>query len=176
MEALVNWPCTLSLVEVARGKGRVRLEADEASRTAIAKELGLQSLEVLSAELSYRPWLDGAEVTGRFEAKVAQVCGVSLDVFEQDVAGDMEFRVVPQASPNAPIEAANTEVEFDSASPDPPDVLDDDAINLSRYVVEHLALAIDPFPRKPGVVFDYVPETREESPFAALRRLTDKEA
>ena len=172
----MNWPYTLSLSEVARGKGRVRLEPDAASRQAIAKELGLESLGALSAELSYRPWMDGAEITARFEAKVSQVCGVSLDVFEQVLVGDLEFRVVPQGSPNAPAEITSTEVEFDSETPDPPDVLQESAIDLSRYVVEHLALAIDPFPRKPGVVFDYEPEVREESPFAVLKRLTDKEA
>ena len=172
----MTWTSILSLAEVARGKGRVRLEPDASERQEIAKDLGLERLVNLAAELSFRPWMDGAEITGRFDARVAQVCGVSLEVFEQDVAGALEFRVVPQGSPNAPAEITNTEVEFDSAAPDPPDVLEGDSLDLAQYVVEHLALAIDPFPRKPGVVFDYAPDTREESPFAVLKRLSDKEA
>jgi hypothetical protein len=38
-------------------------------------------------------------------------------------------------------------------------------------VVEHLALEIDPFPRKPGAEFDYQPPAQEESPFAVLKNL-----
>jgi hypothetical protein len=40
-------------------------------------------------------------------------------------------------------------------------------------VVEHLALELDPFPRKPGVTFDYAPPVEETSPFAALKKLTE---
>ena len=46
-------------------------------------------------------------------------------------------------------------------------MLEGDAIDLAAYVVEHLALEIDPFPRKPGVEFDYTPDPE---PDIALRR------
>jgi hypothetical protein len=52
-------------------------------------------------------------------------------------------------------------------------VLDSDAIDLAEYVVEHLALEIDPFPRKPGATFDYAPPAEETSPFAALKKLQE---
>ncbi|WP_236627552.1 hypothetical protein [Caulobacter sp. B11] len=42
---------------------------------------------------------------------------------------------------------------------------------MSGYVIEHLALELDPFPRKPGAVFVAPPEPVELSPFAALKRL-----
>ena len=58
-------------------------------------------------------------------------------------------------------------------APDPPDVLASDEIDLVGYLVEHLALEIDPFPRKPGAEFDYKPDVAEESPFAVLKRLKD---
>jgi hypothetical protein len=54
---------------------------------------------------------------------------------------------------------------------DPPDVLGSDLIDIGHYVVEHLALEIDPFPRAPGA--EVAPPEPEEppSPFAALSRL-----
>ena len=62
---------------------------------------------------------------------------------------------------------------MDLDAPDPPDVLTSDEIDLAGYLVEHLALDIDPFPRKPGAEFDYQPDVAEESPFAVLKRLKD---
>ncbi len=35
------------------------------------------------------------------------------------------------------------------------------------------ALEIDPFPRKPGVAFEFTPPAQEESPFAVLKKLKD---
>jgi uncharacterized metal-binding protein YceD (DUF177 family) len=126
--------------------------------------------------LKLKVWLDGAEITGRFEGVVEQLCGITVETFEQPVFGDVEIRVVPAGSPHAPLESAAGEIELDPGAPDPPDVLEGDTIDLAAYLIEHLALAIDPFPRKPGAVFDYTPETPEESPFAVLKRLKDKEA
>jgi hypothetical protein len=44
---------------------------------------------------------------------------------------------------------------------------------VAHYIVEHLALAIDPFPRKPGAEFEFTPPAEEESPFAVLKKLKD---
>ena len=50
-------------------------------------------------------------------------------------------------------DTAVREVVLDPEGEDPPDLLDEDRIDLADYVVEHLALDIDPFPRKPGVTW-----------------------
>lgn len=167
------WKHTVRLADIARGPISVTLEPDLEMRTALAKELGLESLPALNARLTIRPWLDGAEVTGRFKARVEQICGVSLDPFETVLDGDIAVKVVPAGSPNAPAESTGGEIEMDLDAPDPPDVLTTDEIDLAGYVVEHLALEIDPFPRKPGAEFDYTPDAPEESPFAVLKRLKD---
>jgi hypothetical protein len=44
---------------------------------------------------------------------------------------------------------------------------------VAGYVVEHLALELDPFPRKPGATFDYQAPEEETSPFSALKKLTE---
>jgi hypothetical protein len=172
----VTWSHPVRLSEVARGAMRVRLEPDAAVRAQIARQLGLESLPALTGDLLVKSWLDGAEITGRFESVVEQLCGITVEAFEQPVSGEIEIRAVPAGSPNAPLESAAGEIELDPEAPDPPDVLEGDTLDLAAYLIEHLALAIDPFPRKPGAVFDYTPTTVEESPFAVLRRLKDKEA
>jgi hypothetical protein len=167
-----DWTTPLKLHELARGAVRVHLAPDAAQRAKVAKDLGLESLPSLTAELVVRPWLDGAEIKGRFVAVVGQLCSVSLDPFEQPLEGEIEVRAAPAGSPAIPA-AEGADGEVDPDAPDPPDVLAGDALDLAAYVVEHLALEIDPFPRKPGAEFDYQPPATEESPFAVLQRLKD---
>jgi uncharacterized metal-binding protein YceD (DUF177 family) len=122
-----------------------------------------------------KPWLDGVEITGRFDAVMEQICSVSLDPFQQPLEGVIELRAVPAGSPHAQA-ASGGELDYDPEAPDPPDVLDGDALDLAGYVVEHLALEIDPFARKPGAEFEFAQPTEEESPFAVLKKLKDREA
>ncbi|MFN3514561.1 MAG: YceD family protein [Phenylobacterium sp.] len=171
----MTWPKTLRFREVARGPQTLRLEPPAEARAQIARSLGLEGLPELSAELAVRPWLDGAEISGRLKAVVEQVCGVSGEPFEQALEGEIAVRVVPAGSAAAPADSPGGEVALDLEAEDPPDVAEGEEIDLSAYVIEHLALEIDPFPRKPGAVFDYAPEDPEDSPFAALRRLKDRE-
>jgi uncharacterized metal-binding protein YceD (DUF177 family) len=166
----------VKLHELARGPVRVTLEPDEAQRAAIAKQLGIRSLPALTADVTVKPWLDGAELAGRLEATVEYVCGVSLDPFEDRIRSDIEIRAVPRGSPNAAEPESSSELELDLDAPDPPDVLEGEAIDVAAYVVEHLALELDPFPRKPGATFDYQPPEEETSPFAALKKLAEPKA
>ena len=168
------WTTKVRLHELGRGTLIVRLEPDAAERAKIAKDLGLVALPALTANLTLKGWMDGAEVTGRFDAVVEQLCAVSLDNFEQPLSGEIEVRVVPAGSAQAP-EPTGGEVDCDPDAPDPPDILEGETIDLAGYVIEHLALEIDPFARKPGVAFDYTPEPEAESPFAVLRKLKREE-
>lgn len=167
-----EWNRTIRLHELSRGPVRLSLQPDAAERARIAYDLGLESLPALTAEVTLRPWLDGVEVHGRFQARVEQICSVSLEPFEQPVEGVVEVRAAPAGSPNAPREIGG-EIHLDPDAPDPPDVLAGDAVDVAAYVVEHLALEIDPFPRKPGAEFAYAPPSSEDSPFAALRSLRE---
>ena len=172
----MSWTHEIRLAEVQRGPVNLRLEADAATRKAIARRLGLVSLESLSAELALRPWLDGAELTGRLVADVTQTCSVTADDFPEQISGDIFVRMVPAGSPNAPAAPTGDEIEVDLEGDDPPDVLEGDRIDLAAYVVEHLSLELDPFPRKPGAVFEPPAETESASPFAVLRRLKDDDS
>ncbi|MBS0409249.1 MAG: DUF177 domain-containing protein [Proteobacteria bacterium] len=149
---------------------KVTLTADEATRAAIAKTVAVEKVGALSAALSLQPWLDGAELTGRLKATITQISGISLDPFDTEISDPILVRMVPAGSPNAPT-APDGEVEIDLDADDPPDVIAGDSIDLAHYVIEHLALAIDPFARKPGEEFEPPPDDSPASPFAVLAAL-----
>lgn len=165
-----TWPRLLRLHELARGAVTIALEASPNDCLIVAKELGLVSLGSLTARITAAPWFDGVELTGSFEARLEQVCGVTLDTFEQAVHGQFEIRAVPSGSPQAP-GIDGPALDLDPEAPDAPDVLVNDTIDVSGYVVEHLALELDPFPRKPGATFEFEASDAEISPFAALKAL-----
>lgn len=164
------WRETIRFNEVSRGPVKRTLEADELARARIARLLGLVSIQSLSAELRLKPWMDGAEIDGRFSAEITQTCGVTADDFEESAEGEFVIRVLPPGSINAPREEAD-EIELDPEADDPPDVLEGEDIDLGAYVVEHLALELDPFPRKPGAEFIAPRDDSDLSPFAVLRTL-----
>ncbi len=176
MSATMPWSDAIRFSEVGRGPVRKSLEADEATRKAIARYLDLVSIESLSAEVSAKPWLDGAEITGRFKASITQTCSASGDPFPEAIDGEFLVRALPPGSINAPQEDLGEEIDLDPEADDPPDVLETDSIDLAGYVVEHLSLELDPFPRKPGAVFEPPVDEEPLSPFAALRALKKDDA
>jgi uncharacterized metal-binding protein YceD (DUF177 family) len=164
------WPQRLGLSEVAREPVTRALAADEAARARIAKLLGLDQLQSLRADLRVSAWLDGVEIAGHWSARVTQTCGVSLEPFDTDLEGQLQIRAVPLGS-QALATSEDHEVELDPEADDPPDVLTSDAVDLGAYVVEDLSLAVDPFPRKPGALFEPPVAEAEVSPFAVLAKL-----
>ena len=168
------WPCVIPLAQVDRGAVKLRLSPSADQRKAIAKQLGLVSLEALDAEVFLTSWLDGAEISGLLRARVVQTCSATAEDFETPIDARFELRVLPANSENAPQEEFG-DLGIDPDGDDPPDVLEGETIDVSGYVVEHLALELDPFPRKPGAVFVQPPEPVELSPFAALKGLKTKD-
>lgn len=172
---IAPWPCEIPLAQVDRGAVKLRLEPTAEQRKAIAKQLNLVSLEELSAEVFLTSWLDGASVSGVLRARVVETCSASADDFETPVDARFDLKVLPANSKNAPQDEESGDLGVDPDADDPPDVLEGETIDVSGYVVEHLALELDPFPRKPGAVFVQPPEPVELSPFAALKSLKSKD-
>ena len=164
----------MRLSDVGRGPVSHRLAPDEAQRARIAADLALAGLPTFTGEITVAPWHDGAEIRGRWTATVTYTCGLTLEPFDADLTGDFTVRVVPASSPLAgePEAGDDGEVELDLEADDPPDVLEgDSSFDLVTYLVEDLALSLEPFPRKPGAVFEPPPPDNPESPFAVLKRL-----
>jgi uncharacterized metal-binding protein YceD (DUF177 family) len=147
------------------------LRATEEERQALARRFGLVSIAELSALLQLAPWRRGGiKVAGRFVAAVEQTCGVTLEPFEARISEDITRYFAGQ---NAPGHASIVH-SVESLGEDEPDVISGNAIDLGELVAESLGLALDPYPRKPGVEFTSSGEGPRgvlENPFDALRDL-----
>jgi len=157
------------------GKSTLEIEASEAERVLLAQAYGLPAIGALKAR--YRLVKRGkcVSVTGEIRARLTQVCVVTTDPFESDIIEPVEIEYAPESLVT---EAWERLAEAESANPnapaqEPPDVIVDGKIDLGALTAEALALALDPYPKKPGVAFVDVmePEDLSESPFAALARL-----
>lgn len=163
------WSQPVRLSDLGRGPQTRTLTADPDALQRVAAALDLVEVSDLTAEVELIPWHDGAILSASWGAQVVQTCGVTLDPLPSSLAGEFQIRAVPEGSPMAPSEAGALELDLDA--PDPPDVLEADRIDPAAYVVEHLALELDPFPRKPDAVFEPPEAEPETSPFAALLEL-----
>jgi uncharacterized metal-binding protein YceD (DUF177 family) len=145
------------------------IEATPAERAALARLNGLPEIASLTAQLSIVKWRRGVRVEGAFSARLTQTCVVSLEPFEVAIDEPIDAKFLP-ADARKP--AAEVFVE----EGDEADEIVDGRIDLGALVSEFLTLALDPYPRKPGV--DFAPpaaELKPDTPFGALRPLSDRE-
>ena len=154
------------------------IEATAAERQAMADVAGLR--DVLSAHAAFDvvPKSGGRlHVTGYVRARIGQTCVVTLDTIESEIdeAIDLTFGPEAEARRLADLIKEGRDDEEPPEVADPPEAIVNGIIDLGRIATDALFLAIDPYPRKPGVVFE--PEITalgpEDHPFAALKALQD---
>lgn len=162
---LIPWP------HGREGPVRLDLTADATTRKAVARYLNLEDLALLAARLSVQPWRDGAEISGEIRAVLTRLCGLTLEPFEALLDEPVFIRALPAGSPHAPPPPSH-DVDLENEAEEPPEVLGAAGVDLGDLVVQTLALALDPFPRKPGAVFNAPDVRAEASPFDILARLT----
>ena len=168
------------------------IEATSEECVAVALDLELPAVSSLSARLDVaRRAGDRFHVEGDLYAKITQRCVVTLEDFESRIEQPIDLVFAPAAKPAMEMRETNRRgrivperttpppaVPGSDDQVDPPDPIIDDMIDFGAVVVEFLALACDPYPRKPGVAFGEVAfgdhGQPEVSPFAALERLKDR--
>ena len=165
-------------VEAIRPRGTevvVRAEAEQFP--GIAALLGLVSLETLEARYTLSRNGERVKLEGRIAARLHQACIVTLDPFpvQLDVPVQLDFTPEEEAAAFArrnERDDAEIDIEVLLNEEDPPEPIIDGVIELGGITLEFLALALDPYPRKPGASFESsAGDTRAESPFAALAKL-----
>ncbi len=166
------WTCLTPWPREQEGPVQQDLVADEPARKAVARFLGLEDVTLLSARLTLQAWLDGAEIAGEMEARFTRLCGLTLEPFEVLLDEPIFLRALPAGSAHAPAPPSG-EVDLQLEDEDPPEVFGPEGVDLCDLVVQTLALALDPFPRKPGAVFEPPQARLEDSPFGILARMTD---
>ena len=163
-------------VDEIRDGASGEIAATRAEMDAIARMLDLVALEGLT--FIYRLKHGGGgrlHLTGSLHAKVTQTCVVSLDPVEAslDVPAEVEFW------PASLID----ELERSAEEPgslgllDWPEAVVEGRIDLGPVIYETLATALEPYPKREGVSFDWSQGPSEEAgsaksgPFAALAAL-----
>jgi hypothetical protein len=149
------------------------LVADEPTRAAVAALAGIRALPHLAATFDLARHGQGLKVTGEVAATVEQNCVVTLEPMTTEVREPIDLVFVPPHAGAPPDEAEpDIDHDIDPGAEDEPEILADGGADLGVAATEFLLLAIDPYPRKPGAVFD-PPTTADPGghPFAALEAL-----
>jgi len=147
------------------------IEADAAERAALAALNGAPEIASFVATFEVKPQRRGeVRVRGAVHAELTQICVVSLDPFPAVVDEAIDVRFAPAPEAGAPRRPAGEEEAFSIADEDEPDPIVDGKIDLGALAAEFFTLGLDPYPRKPGVVFaptEFASPTH--SPFAGLK-------
>ena len=143
----------------------VLVEATPEELPAIAARLGIPAVHALRCAFKLRR-IGGSviEAQGELVAGVTQLCVVSLDEFDETVQEAFTVHFVPEGT------------EDDDPEPDAIDQVpfQGSAIDLGEAAVEQLALALDPYPRKPGAALPAEAGGPDLGAFAALAALKGK--
>jgi uncharacterized metal-binding protein YceD (DUF177 family) len=158
---------------LGEGERRMRIDADESERAALARRFGLVAIGRLAADFTLKRRGEEVAMAGALSAAVTQSCvatGVPLAA-ALDEPFELLFRPQPQAvGGEEEVELADSEMDvvfYDAA-----------AVDVGEAVAETLLLNLDPYPRAPGAEEALraagVKSEEEAGPFAALAGLKDK--
>jgi hypothetical protein len=167
--APVPWHVPVAVDDVAETGQHFELIADAEVRADIARLAGLRDLPRLKADFDVmRHGAAGLRVTGRVSATVGQNCVVTLEPLANEIDERVDLLFMPQSADSAGGDGEADDSEAD-VKWDDPEPLIGGVVDLGAVATEFLVLGIEPYPRKPGVVFEPPQDSREEGgPFAAL--------
>lgn len=122
--------------------GPVRLEANEAERSALAQRFGIVAVGRLVASIDCVADGEVVNASGTIEADIVQLCAISGDELPQSIREEITLRFVPER------EITDEEIELEE------DDLDETpysgtSFDLGEAVAQSLALAIDPYATGP---------------------------
>jgi uncharacterized metal-binding protein YceD (DUF177 family) len=133
------------IAELGNRELTLELEADADERAALAGRFGLVALTSLRVEARLR-WRRGGvllRLSGHLQAALIQNCVVTLEPFSSTIEEKFSLLYRPHAGlPEGACAVLDGEEEAEK--------LDSDSLDVGEAVAEELALAIDPYPRKPG--------------------------
>lgn len=164
--------------DVPSGGKSLKISADNAACVSLAARFELEALSSLTAQLRLRPTSGGRNVivSGQFSAHITRKCSITLNSFDQEIKENIEAEY-------GPVEE-EMDLELSLSDADPVEPFEAQGIDLGELVAQHLALALDPFPRAPGVSLEDVRQNgtggaevvslnQPSGPFAALAALKE---
>lgn len=161
------WHVPVRAQDIPEAGLQFSLAADPATRAAVASLLELPDLPRFGAQFEVTPARGGGlHVTGSVSATVGQTCVVTLDPITSEIEERVDLTFWPfGTAPERATAESGTEDAVDELDPN-------GALDLGTVAVEFLSLGIDPYPRKPEVVFT-APAVggKDDHPFAGLAAL-----
>ncbi len=184
---LPEWSYRVQAEEISRSPTRLSIVANENERSAVARRLGLLSLDALKAdiELARDRKEHVVHVTGKLYAELVQECVVSLEPVKTKIEEEFEGWFADNENTVSFVKARQDRLREKTGIDIPmldeqedPDPIIDGMIDIGELTVQHLSLAVPRYPHKEGA--DCVPgdktlEVEEDkseirkNPFAALR-------
>ena len=121
--------------------------ADGPERAALARRFGLDSLDAVTASVTLTKFGAGRRVrlSANFSADVVQSCVVTLEPVPSRIKDS--FVLLYDEDAGGPAEAEIVVLLKGRNSPEP---WSGNVIDVGKAIAEHLALALDPYPRAPG--------------------------
>jgi hypothetical protein len=174
------WRSPVVVAQIPEGGLHREIEASSLEREAVAGVAGLR--EIISAHASFDlvPRSGGrVQVVGRVHARIGQTCVVTLDPIENDIDEDVDLIFAPPEEARRLADLVAEAEDSEAEVPEPPEAITNGIIDLGRIATDYLCLGVDPYPRKPGVVFEprITSVDPEDHPFAGLKALqVDKES
>jgi Large ribosomal RNA subunit accumulation protein YceD len=171
MTSKTPWSIRVRRDDVPETGLHLDLSADESTRNAVAALAGVDALPRLAAHFDVTRRGGGLRVAGEVVASVGQTCVVTLEPITSEVREPIDLAFVPP-TPQRESAADELSQSIDPEAADEPEMLVDGTADLGAVAIEFLMLGIDPYPRKPGAVFD-APKKEDDAsrPFAALAAL-----
>lgn len=187
-----EWSHFVETDDVGAARRRVEISPSEEAFPVLCRRLGIYSIESLKADLELqRNSINKViHVKGRISADVHQKCVVTAEPVQETIEDTFD----------AWFEDPNQTVSFEKAKrermsrkeqekqpmideADDPEAIIDGKIDLGELVMQHLSLALDPYPRIDGAVYESddaalkdAPEGTYDNPFAALKDWKKNEA
>ncbi len=170
MSDITEFSRTISVDRIGCHETYQALDASAEECAKVAERLKLEGIASLHAELRLRCGaLTGLfEVVGKANARVMQICVISGDPFPAEVEATITSLF---SDGDVDMDELTGQDEWDDV-----ELVENGVIDLGELAVQHISLALDPYPKKPGAAWTHGDETplKPDSPFAALKVLKDE--
>ncbi|HSC19195.1 MAG TPA: hypothetical protein VLC74_09790 [Rhizomicrobium sp.] len=158
------------LADLSDAGDEVVIMPDAEQRARLAEWAGVDAVDSFEARVTLRRCAASRfDYAAALAADIVQSCVVSLQPVRShlklDVSRALHLSKFPASAKIAPHELA-------PASDENPEEIENSHYDLVAPLLEEFALAIDPYPRAPGVVFEAPSDgDATENPFAVLKGL-----
>lgn len=178
-----EFACRISLATVSEAGLEKRLAASEPARAALVRRLGVIDLPRFSATFRLAPRRGGRAylLDAHLSAEVVQSCVVSLEPVAEEIEEDLRILFDRDMTPDPEMMGPPQEGLFEGEVTDF-EPLDGGEIDIGEILCQFLALALDPYPRRPGLEANLPresageeerPQASRKNPFSSLSNMLE---